>query len=202
MQALASWCMLCISYDPTSPERFQKLKQSPEVSKRVGNSYSNAIFVATWVFTWVLPSKWLGWLEPTLIFVHFWEGVATKSLPAWVITKAPKQLCLWLTSPLSFQEGCYATSESTKNNDVLAWLPLTRGNVSSSTPSQAKTRGPLRVTNRLLARLYNLLCTFVVINCLTHPFLIDFVFIATLIFVRFWEEPLPPFKLTVYVPNH
>ena len=49
-RALATWHMLCISYDPTSPERFQKLKQSPEVSKRVGNSYSNSIFVATLVF--------------------------------------------------------------------------------------------------------------------------------------------------------
>ena len=35
-----------------------------------------------------------------------------------------------------------------KNNDDLAWLPLMRGDVSGSTPPQAKTRGPLQVTNR------------------------------------------------------
>ena len=46
------------------------------------------------------------------------------------------------------------------------------------------------------------ICTYVVTNCLTHPFLIDFMFIASLIFVHFWEEPLPLLRLTVYVPNH
>ncbi len=46
------------------------------------------------------------------------------------------------------------------------------------------------------------ICTFVVTKCLTHPFLIDFMFIATLILVRFWGEPLPPLRLTVYVPYH
>ena len=83
-------------------------------------------------------------------------------------------------SPLSFQEGSYATSKSTKNNDVLVWLPLMRGDVSSSTPLQAKTRGPLQVKTDYWL---DCTCTFVVINCLTHPFLIDFVFIMTLILV-------------------
>ena len=39
-------------------------------------------------------------------------------------------------------------------------------------------------------------------NRLSHAFLSDFVFVATLIFVHFWEEPLPPSRLTVYIPNH
>ena len=41
-----------------------------------------------------------------------------------------------------------------KKNDDSAWLPLMIGDVSSSTPPQAKTRGPLQVINQLLARLY------------------------------------------------
>ena len=51
---------------------------------------------------------------------------------------------------------------------------------------------------------YQLDCvySFVAIICLSYPFLIDFLFIATLIFVHFWEEPLPLPRLTVYVPNH
>ena len=54
MHALDSWHVLYTSYDSTSPEPFQKLNQSSEVSRRVDDLFSNVIFVAIQYLTWVM----------------------------------------------------------------------------------------------------------------------------------------------------
>ena len=75
MRALDSWHVLYTSYDSTSPELSQKLKQSSEVRRRIDSLYSNVIFNEIGQGGWA-----------NFDFVCFWEEVAMKSLAAWVIT--------------------------------------------------------------------------------------------------------------------